>query len=134
MVYFKSPEHPGESLRARHIDFLQVNFPGLAELAYKGYLEKGRGMVVIDEASFMNPPPGVLAEIKIAYISADDENFTKLGVDWPGDKEAEWVRSYNPKTTVLFSFSRCDGGVSSYLLTAPVEAWWPVRLYEARKK
>ena len=38
---------------------------------------------------------------------------------WPGDKEAGWVKTYDPGTRMVVFIMREDHGVSSYFLIPP---------------
>ena len=102
--------------REKHLDFLKINWESLAALAYGGYLTKGgRGMLIIDDGAFINKPRGQFTKFSAVYVAENSPEFATLGGKWPGDKEACWVREYDPATTVLFGFSRSDdGGESSY--------------------
>ena len=45
---------------------------------------------------------------------------------WPGDKEANWVRTYDPDERVVVLIVRGSGGTSGYLIGAspkPSEAY-----------
>lgn len=111
----KADDHPGHEKRSRHIRFIQANFDQLAAMAYKGFLEKGKGMLVLDEQDFAEKPIGVLVKFRAGYVAEGSQEFKAMGEKWPGDgKEAGWVKEYDPARSVLFCFSRKDGGVSSY--------------------
>jgi len=110
MVYV--PE-PGESRRERHLAFIEANIDQLAVAAREGYREHGRGMLLMDDADFVDKPRGVLTEYRRVYVAECTPEYDALG-HWPGDKEADWVAEYDPNTTMLVGFARTDGGVSSY--------------------
>ena len=103
-------QNPSAELRARHIDFLRVNFSLLARVGFAGWLTQGRGIVVVEEASFINEPKGILAKIRMCYVGEKNPELQAL----LGPKEKVWVKTYDPNTTLLVSYSRTDGGVSSY--------------------
>lgn len=128
-MVFPKNSHPGEQLRARHIDFVKANWQLIAGIAYGGFVENGKGMVFVQEADFMTPPKGVLAKIRMTYVWENSPAFQVMK-KWPGDKEASWVKSYDPATTMLVGFSRQDGGVSSYRISAPVEPLMPKTIFE----
>lgn len=109
--------HPGDNVRERHLSFIRANFEQLAAECYRGFLEHGRGMLLGDESDFAEPPRGHLTKFKLAYMAEENAVFKAAGGKWPGgnaDKEARWVKEYDPETTVLIAFTRRDGGVSSY--------------------
>ena len=111
MVYM--PE-PGESRRERHLAFIEANVDQLADAARYGYRERGRGMLLMDDADFIGKPRGVLTKYRRAYVAEGTPEFDALGGHWPGKKEAAWVAEYDPDTTMLVGFARTDSGVSSY--------------------
>ena len=111
MVYV--PE-PGESRRERHLAFIEANIKQLAEAARQGYREHGRGMVLMDDADFVDKPRGVLTRYRRVYVAEDTPEFVALGSQWPGTKETSWVVEYDTSSTALIGFARSDGGISSY--------------------
>lgn len=118
--------------REKHLAFVQANWTGLAVLAYAGFLEKGRGMLFIDEKGWIHLPPGVICKARTSYIAEGSPEFAKMG-QWPGgkNKEARWVQEYDPATTILFCFLRIEPGMetSCYRITGlpggfhPKECW-----------
>jgi len=105
--------YPGDYIRKRHLMFVRANWRLLAREAYRGFLRSGRGMVIVDNDDFVRMPVGVVVGFKLAYIAEGRPELTALG-GWPGDKEARWVREYDPSTTMLVGVCRQDGGISSY--------------------
>ena len=105
---------PGESRRERHLAFIEANIKQLARAALAGYRQHGRGMLLMDDADFVDKPRSVLTRYRRAYVAAGTPEFDACGRRWPGEKEARWVADCDPRTTVLIGFVRTDGGVSSY--------------------
>ena len=105
---------PGESRRERHLAFIAANIKQLTAAALAGYREHGRGMLLMDDADFVNKPRGVLTKYRRTYVAAGTSEFEQLGGRWPGKKEARWVAAYDPETTMLIGFARSDDGISSY--------------------
>lgn len=111
----KPKGHPGDHVRDRHVRFLQTNFEQLGAMAFKGFLEKGKGMLLLDEEDFAHKPVGVLVKFRAGYVAEGSPEFKAMGGEWPGDgKEAGWVKEYDPAKTALFCITRRDSGVSSY--------------------
>lgn len=106
-------DYPGDHARQRHLMFIKANWDLLAMAAYKGYLESGRGMVVVDSDSFVDMPVGVTVRFNVAYVSEGSDALKKMK-GWPGNKESSWVKQYDPSSTMLVGFCRQDGGFSSY--------------------
>ncbi|MGK0256965.1 MAG: hypothetical protein ACI96M_000393 [Candidatus Azotimanducaceae bacterium] len=104
----------GESCRERHQAFIEANIDQLATAAREGYREHGRGMLLMDDADFVDKPRGLLTKYRRVYVAVGTPEFDALGGSWPGGKEACWVSEYDPATTMLVGFARTDGGVSSY--------------------
>ena len=118
--------HPGEEARRAHIEFITVNWNSIAKAAYRHYLAQGRGMVLVDEADFMNRPRGAVVRYQLAYLPHSSKEFPRI----VPDKEAEWVRTYDPEKTILVGFLRQDGGLSSYRMDG-LGGGAPKKLYEA---
>ena len=124
----KNNDFPGEKVRARHLDFVRANWDLLCFLAYKGYVEHERGMIVVHDEDFMNNPTAVLKEIRMAFL-----NF-KLLIEKSllGQREMSW-HDYNPETTLLVGFIRSrDTGFSSYRLESPHSDNTPRAIYERK--
>ena len=110
----KSKGHPGDDVRKRHIAFIQANWDQLAAEAYKGYIEHGRGMLVLSDDQFIDKPVGVLVKYGMGYMTEGSDIYVAAGNEWPGDKEAKWVSEYDPNRTMLVAVMRTDDGISSY--------------------
>lgn len=111
----ESKGHPGKAVRQRHIAFIRANWDLLAAAAYAGYLEDGRGMILLADEDFIDKPIGVFMKFRQFYMAEGNKIFVAAGNKWPGKKkEARWVSEYNPERCLLVAFSRTDGGVSSY--------------------
>lgn len=110
-----------KKVRARHLMFLQANLAMLSAMTYQGFLDHGRGMLMLDDSDFVDKPPGVLTTFRAVYVAAGSAELLAMGGKWPGEKEAGWVETYDPRTTALFGFIRKDVGSSSYNLTGPVD-------------
>ena len=119
-------DHPGEEARRAHVAFVQANWSTLAKAAYGYYLAQGRGIVLVDEADFINRPRGTLIKYHMVYIPQSSKDFSRV----VPDKEAEWVRTYEPEKTMLVGFLRQDGGLSSYRMDG-LGGGAPKKLYEA---
>lgn len=103
---------PGESRHERHMAFIEANLAHLAAAAQDGYVKQGRGMLLLNDADFVDKPRGVLTRYRRCYVGENSDQFEKPG-GWPGEKEARWVKEYDPHTTMLISMARTNG-VSSY--------------------
>ncbi len=125
MVFIRR-DHPGEEARNAHIAFIQANWSALAKAAYWYYLTEGRGMVLVEESAFMNRPRGTVVRYQLAYMPQSSKEYSKV----VPDKEAEWVRTYEPEKTLLVGFIRQDGGLSSYRMDG-LGGGAPKKLYEA---
>lgn len=74
------------SIRERHLDFIKINWALLASASYKSYLEKGRGILIVDEQDFNNKPKGEYTKFKTFFISVSSGKL-------PGIQEKEWVET-----------------------------------------
>ncbi len=123
-------DHPGDKVRARHLDFIKANFELLATIAYKGYLEHGRGLVAVIEADFLNKPKGIQAEIRMTYMAA--HNAVASLPCLAEDKEQKWLHEYDPDNGLVIGFLRTDGGFSSYNMKG-LNQNAPKAIYERKK-
>ena len=116
----------GEEERiARHKRFLQANWKLLAAFAWEYYQKQGRGAVVADERDFVHAGVPQYATIHLRYVAENTPLLKELG-GWPGDKEADWVKTYDPDARVVVLIVRDNGGTSGYLIGAsprPSEAF-----------
>lgn len=122
-------DHPGNYVRQKHLDFISANWEMLAFTGYQEYQQKGRGMLFVDEADFINKPRGVLTRIGVTYVAEGSKEFKAIGGKWPGQKEERWVRSYNVDREILVCFARTDLGVSSYKVQG-LDDRIPVMIYK----
>lgn len=105
--------------RTAHIRFIQANWELLAALAYQGALNKGKGMLFLQDDPFIGQPVGKIIRFGAVFVSEGSPEFIKAGGKWPGEKETQWIATYQPETTMLVCFVRSDNGQSSYRLLAP---------------
>jgi len=109
----------------RHKRFLQANWRGLAAFAWEHYQQQGRGAVVADENDFVHADTPQYAAIRLRYVAEDTPLLKEIG-GWPGDKESNWVKTYDPDARVVVLIVRDNGGTSGYLIGAsprPSEAF-----------
>ena len=111
---FTSKDLPtGDESRESHLEFIRINWPVAAAVAWQQYRQQGRGCIVFDVSQAQEPPsgesylfgetPGRYLSYKAIRASSDDDVM-------------RMVQKYNPRTEVVFVFLRTDGGVSSYRL------------------
>jgi hypothetical protein len=99
--------------RERHVDFIRANWNLLCCIAYKNFLEKGGGMVVVVEEDFINEKQAVLAKIRITYFQPKELIEGNL----IGEQEKGWLQDYEAAHTLLIIFLREKGtGADSYRL------------------
>ncbi len=127
MVFIKR-DHPGKRVRDRHIDFINANWDLLALEAYKGWIAHGkRGLLVINEADFIEAPKGVAVTFRMGYLPEGSAEFDKAA----GPTERKWFTKelYDPDVAMCVCFMRSDDGISSYR----VQGLWertPKALYQ----
>lgn len=100
--------------REHHIAVIQSNWESIAAECYKGFKERGRGMLILQESDFLDKPGGQFCKFSMIYVAQDTPEFQAMGGKWPGDKESTWITSYTPEAEMLIGFTRMDGGISSY--------------------
>lgn len=99
----------------RHKKFLDANWALLAGFSWEQYQKQGRGAVVVDERDFVHANTPQYAAIKLRYVADNSPMLAEIG-GWPGDKEANWVRTYDPDERVVVMIIRDGGGTSGYLI------------------
>ena len=98
----------------RHKRFLVANWPMLAAFSWEYYLNQGRGAVVADERDFIHAGIPQYTKIHLRYVAENTPLLTEIG-GWPGDREAGWVKTYDPDARVVLLIVRENGGTSGYL-------------------
>ena len=98
----------------RHKRFLAANWKLLAAFAWEYHQKQGRGAVVVDERDFIHAPVPQFTGIHLRYVAENTALLKEIG-GWPGDKEANWVATYDPEIRVVLFIVRDDEGISGYL-------------------
>ena len=111
---------------ARHKRFLAANWQLLAAFAWEHYQSDGRGAVVVDERDFVRAATPQYTAIRLRYVADHSPLLKDIG-GWPGDKERDWVRSYDPDVRVVVMVIREGGGTSGYLIGAAARCRTSVR-------
>jgi len=101
----------------RHKQFLDANWVLLAAFSWEHFQREGRGSVVVDENDFVHANTPQYAPIKLRYVADGSPMLSEIG-GWPGDKEANWVRTYESDERVVVMIIRDGGGTSGYLIGA----------------
>ncbi|MEI8217320.1 MAG: hypothetical protein WCF96_09515 [Eubacteriales bacterium] len=97
--------------RERQVDFIRANWNLLCTIAYRNFLEKGIGMVVVAEADFIHEKIAVVAKIRITYLNPQE----LIDGNIIGDQEKGWLETTDPESTLLIGFLRVEGtGFDSY--------------------
>ena len=99
----------------RHKRFLSANWLMFAAFSREHYQKQGRGAVVVDERDFIHAPEPRYTKIGLRYVAENTALLKEIG-GWPGDKEAGWVKTYDPDARVILLIIREKGGISSYLI------------------
>ncbi|MDD2708116.1 MAG: hypothetical protein PHV34_08910 [Verrucomicrobiae bacterium] len=103
---------------AKHKDFLKANWELIAAFAWEHYQQRGRGAVCVVEEDFVHSKHPAFAPIRFHYVVENSEELKAMG-GWPGDKEQNWVRTYDPAVRVVVLVIRDNGGTSGYLAGGP---------------
>lgn len=98
----------------KHKQFISANWSRIGSFAYGEFLAKGRGIVAVPEADFIDAQSPAYAAIRFCYFP--DSEALSLMSDYEGSKEQGWVESYDPEAKVIVTIIRFDSGVSSYLI------------------
>ena len=98
----------------RHKRFLTANWKLLAAFAWEHYQKQGRGAVVADERDFVRAEVPQFTGIHLRYVAENTALLKEIG-GWPGEKEANWVGTYDPEIRVVVFIVRDNGGTSGYL-------------------
>ena len=86
--------------RDSQIDFIRINGPLISACAWRGYREKGRGMICV----LSDLHNELLEQVPFDFMPESDAS--KLIKTWYGTKEARMVSSYEPETEVVICFVR----------------------------
>lgn len=113
----------------RHKRFLGANWELLAAFAWEHCQREGRGAVFVREEDFVYAPEPRLTGIRLNYV-AEGSNALQQAGGWPGEKESNWVKTYDPDARVVVMVLRVDGGLSGYLIGGPKR---PSLAYATRK-
>lgn len=100
---------------ARHKRFMQANWQLLAAFAWQHHQSQGRGAVLVDERDFVQAAVPQYAAIHLRYVADNSPVLKEIG-GWPGDKEADWVKTYDPDARVVILIVRDNGGTSGYII------------------
>lgn len=100
---------------ARHKEFLNANWGLLAAFSWEHHLSEGRGAVLVVEEDLVHAEVPQYATIHLRYVADASPVLAEIG-GWPGDKEANWVKSYDPDSRVVVLVVRDNGGTSGYLV------------------
>ena len=99
--------------RERQVDFIRANWNLLCTIAYKNFLEKGKGMVLVAEEDFIHEKQAVLAKIRITYLNPKELTDGNI----IGEQEKGWLENYEAEHTILVGFLRAEGsGFDSFRL------------------
>jgi hypothetical protein len=95
-----------------HQTMIRMQWRDFAAFAWRQYLARGRGAVVVDlkRAGERNAST---AQIPTYYVAESSEQLLKRG-GWPSDEVEGVIRDYDPKQDVIFLFIRLDGEVFHY--------------------
>lgn len=109
MFYEKQINH---KQRKAHIEFIESTWEKLCVFSYESFLLYGRGMVLLFQDDINQKP---MSQISCTYVHNKSEVFQNVFKgEWPGEKEAKWVNSYNPESSILIVFYMNNGDISSY--------------------
>jgi hypothetical protein len=105
---------------ARHKRFLSANWEMLAAFAWEHHQQEGRGAVLVVEEDFVHAETPQYATVHLRYVSDASPVLKEIG-GWPGQKEAGWVKAYDPDERVVVLIVRDNGGTSGYLIGGPTK-------------
>lgn len=99
----------------KHKQFLQANWPLLAAFSWEHYQSEGRGFVMAMEEDFVHASTPQFAPIRLRYIAENSQRFPEVA-KMLGDKELNWLKTYDPDAKVPLLILRDNGGTSGYLI------------------
>ena len=114
MIWDRNPnrQDSDDAARAKQLEFISDKLTLLGLIAYKGYLDHGRGLVAVINADLLNKAEDTEVNIKMTYMSAQEVTVSLPCLD----KEPKWLGDYNPGNSFIISFLYSDGAVSSYTM------------------
>ena len=104
-----------EQRRSKHQEFMNSNWRALAAFSWEHYLADGRGIVVLPEEDFIHADHPQYALLRFRYALADSPEL-KDTPDREGGKEHGWLKTYDPKLSVIVMILLESGSASSYLI------------------
>lgn len=125
-------EEPTPEQREQHLRFLRTHWIPIAVAAYQGFVEHGRGFLMLLESDIKGFRPGAVVKFNVSFLGEKEAMRLNPEKPWPGDKEATWVKEYDPDVTVLIGILRDDNGISSYRVLGQY-AGLPKTLYDASR-
>ncbi len=113
-----------------HVEFIHLNWDQLAAGAWEGFLEVGRGAMVIDLAAPHEHAHGGYWEENLTTGSYIPDQNPESGTptDWPTADVSQLVRAYDPEQEVVVVILGEDDQMSVYRAglkdhPSPPEAW-----------
>jgi hypothetical protein len=104
----------------RHKRFLSANWEMLAAFSWEHYLNEGRGAVLVVEENFVHAEVPQYTAVHLRYVSDASPVLKDIG-GWPGEKEENWVKTYDPDVRVVVLIVRDNGGTSGYMIGGPTK-------------
>lgn len=101
---------------ARHKRFLSANWEMLAAFSWEHYQQEGRGAVLVVEEDFVHAEVPQYATVHLRYVGDASPVLREIG-GWPGEKETNWVKTYEPDERVVVLVVRDNGGTSGYMIS-----------------
>jgi hypothetical protein len=114
---------------ARHKQFLSANWEMLAAFSWGHYQREGWGAVLVIEEDFVHAETPQYTTVHLRFVSDASPVLKDIG-GWPGQKEADWVKTYNPDARVAVLIARDNGGTSGYLTGGPMR---PLEAFSRKK-
>jgi hypothetical protein len=109
-----------------HETMLRAQWPDFAGFAYAGFLNEGRGAMVVDLKRGVMTENGLL--IPSFYAAEGSDKLARLG-GWPSPEIAEAVRDYDPELDVVFLVWRLNDEIFHYVASDELT---PRQAYEKR--
>ena len=95
-----------------HETLIQAQWRDFAAFAWRQYLDRGRGAVVVDLKRAVDEGASS-SQIPAYYVANSSEQLKQRG-GWPNEEIAELIQEYDPEQDVVFLFIRLDGDIFHY--------------------
>jgi len=102
----------------RHRCLLETDWTILAGFAWRQYLTKGRGGVVVDEEDFISAGNPGWSQLRLRYVAEGGERLREIAGSL-ADKVTALIKGHDPEKQIVVLILSEDGGTKGYIAEGP---------------